>query len=389
MTEKVRIREGSETLQQSALHDFPWPETDPQEVEQQTMQWGPEASSLLDAATGNFRFSWERFHKETRDMTVAEKVWFLLTAGAFNFNGVVAVREEKLWRERVARTVERGEAVEIAYPLVCKIDNPAKRMTLVNMTAGERAIVRFFRTLGGLVREIYTPGIRIHVLSDASLYNNALCVPMPAAYAYMREFAALVQEEGAADTIEVHDYAELLAPHYREYEERYSANYRELAGAAMAEATLGSLPTSVRTNVNTRRLGLSFEELKRLFGPRQVHFTAVRTELDQQARFALLEQLAVKMACVELDLPSRLWPEHIRATCHKGLKDGRAVLGLRCYPEYYACSRLLPYHGMPLIEPDSKGRPRLTIAPEISLRGNAELVRVVNDLQEPVLYLGR
>lgn len=87
-----------------------------------------------------------------------------------------------------------------------------------------------------------------------------------------------------------------------------------------------------------------------------------------------------------MDLPSRLWPNHVRATCHKGVKDGRNVLGLRPYPEYYVRSRLLPYQGMPLIEMSSKGKNRLVIAPEVSLRGDSRLVRVMNSEGEPVLY---
>jgi hypothetical protein len=386
MIEKVNTQPGSEVLQASALHDFPWPEDDPGLVEQEVAVWGPEYSALLDSAVGNFRFDMDRFLKQTGDLAVADRVWRLLSAGAFNFNGVEAARAEKFWRDRVALAIEGGEPIQIAYPLVCKIDNPAKRMTLVNCTAGERGMVRFFRTLALLVKAIYEPGVRIHVLSDATLYNGALFVPPPSAYAYIGDFAALIVEEGAGGMVQVHDYSAVLAPFYREFEERYSVHYHELAAAPIASAAMGSLPTSVRTNVNTRRLGLGYEELKALFGPRQVLFTPLRGELDQQARFALMEQLAVKMACTDLDVPGRVWPNHVRATCHKGLKEGRAVLGLRCYPEYYAFSRLLPYHGMPMIEPDRRGAPRLFIVPEISLRGERDLVRVLNCAGEPVLY---
>ena len=386
MTKEVKMQLGAETLQASALHDFPWPETDPSLVEQSTVQWGPKFSALLDRAVANVRFSREQFQKETGGKSVAERVWHLLSAKAFNFNGVEAVRGEGIWRGRVAECVAQGVPIEIAYPLVCKIDNPAKRMTLVNITAGERANVRFFHALAGLVRAIYAPGLQIHVLSDATLYNGALFVPPPSAYAYMSEYAALIAEEGAGESVVLHDYAELLAPYYREFEELYGRHYRELAAVPFAGQSLGSLPTSVRTNVNTRRLGLSFAQLKELFGPRQVMYTPERVELDQQARFALMEQLAIKMACVDLDLPGRLWPNHIRATCHRGLKNGTAVLGLRCYPEYYGSSRLLFYHGMPLLEPDSRGVSRLTIVPEVSLRGEGGLVRVLNGEAEPVLY---
>jgi hypothetical protein len=69
------------------------------------------------------------------------------------------------------------------------------------------------------------------------------------------------------------------------------------------------------------------------------------------------------------------------------MKQGRSVLGLRCYPEYYAASRLLPYHGMPLIHRGKNGSPKLVIEPEVSLRSREDLLRILNDRQEPVLYV--
>src|SRR5207302_11078785 len=157
----------------------------------------------------------------------------------------------------------------------------------------------------------------------------------------------------------------------------------------MDEKSMTSLPTSMRASLNSRRLGLEYSDLLEIFGPRQVRFRAIRREIDELAAFALREQLAIKLACDELNASERVWPGHIRASCHRGKKNGRAVLGLRCYPEYYRSSRLLPYHGMPLIQPEDHGKPRLTILPEISLRGREDLTRVVNEIGEPVLYLSR
>ena len=155
------------------------------------------------------------------------------------------------------------------------------------------------------------------------------------------------------------------------------------------ESSLGSLPTSVRASINTRRLGLDYGQLQKMFGPDQTRLLTVRAEIDSQAILALKEQLAIKMACDKLNLPERLWPKHVRASCHRGTKSGRPVLGLRCYPEYYGASKLLPYHGMPLIEPDSRAKPRLVVQPEISLRGRADLTRVLNEDGDPVLYVDR
>ena len=134
-------------------------------------------------------------------------------------------------------------------------------------------------------------------------------------------------------------------------------------------------------------MGLKYQELQSLFGPDQTKFLPVRSSIDQMAMFALQEQLAIKMACDHLNVPRLVWRNHLRASCHRGLKSGVAVIGLRCYPEYYGFSKLLPYHGMPLIETDKKGVPRLVVEPEVSLRGRDDLVRITDESGDPVLYL--
>lgn len=386
MTPKVTFKLGSEVLQASALHNFFWPDQDPEKVVQSTRFWSEAESDLLNRAVGNYSCSMEQFQKDTRTFSVAERIWRLITSKAFNFNGVESVRNETFWLDRVRASVIVNEPIVVAYPLVCKINNPAKRISLIGFTAGERAIIRFFKDIGRLVRTIYEPGIRIRILSDATLYNGALQVPPPSAYHYMSEFARIVAEDGASDSVELLDYTAALAPFHRDFEVLYNQHYTALAAAPLSVDGLGSLPTSVRTNINTRRYGFTYYDLFSLFGPRQVKFLPARAEIDQQAIFALREQLAIKMACVDLDLPGRLWPRHIRATCHKGTKDERHVLGLRPYPQYYAASKLLPYHGMPLIESSEGGAPRLLIVPEISLRGDPGLVRVIGENGDPLMY---
>lgn len=386
----VKNNLGTEVWSASALHHAAWPDSDPSGSSQPEARWDESHSELLRQAVENFELNPAAFLAKTAGMEAGDRLWSLLTHRAFNFNGS-SVRTEGHWVERVRGALRRGEPVQIAYPLVCKIGNPAKRMTLVGTTAGERATVRFFKRIGELAKAIYPPGIVVNVLSDATLYNGALQVPPPSAYAYMKDFGALIDEEGAGGSIRLHDYSELLAPYYREFEAAYTQAYRYLGSptdVTLDETARTSLPTSIRASLNSRRLGLDYGSLRNLFGPHQVEFEPVRRVLDVQAEQALREQLAIKLACDQLDLPDRLWPDNVRATCHRGPKHGRAVLGLRCYPEYYGRSKLLPYHGMPLIEVPGEGSPKLSILPEISLYGRDDLTRVVDARGEPVLYIG-
>src|SRR5262249_47441846 len=124
---------------------------------------------------------------------------------------------------------------------------------------------------------------------------------------------------------------------------------------------LPTLRRSVRCSVNTRRFQLKHDDHRRLFGPAKWRTTdhpyadAIETMTD----IAFKELITIRLACGAVDISTRLWPNALRATCHKGQKNGRWAIGLRPYPEYYGSCKLLPYHGMPVITRDSKGKPKL------------------------------
>ena len=381
MVTTMTALEGHEVLQRSNLDRYPWPET--LAANQITRLWTPQDGLAVAAAATRIPLDIERVIAATSHLATPDRILWILSHDAVNFNGVTAVRNEPKWRDRLAACVERGESIPIAYPLFCAIANPAKQITRPGAHAGELASLHWFRHVDSLVRAVYEPGLIIHILSDATLYNNELQNTLAFAYGYIDQAREMVGEAGAAHCVRIHDYAALLAPFAREFDRLYNGFYARLSAG---DQTLISAPDrerlirSIRASVNTERLGLTYEDCGALFGPGGVHPLAPRVEAMAQA--ALLDQIAVKLACVQLDLPERLWPGHIRASCHKGLKSGVAVVGLRVYPEYYKRSKLLPYHGKPLLRADG----RLVVEPEFLPRSRADLVRVENEHGQSLLY---
>lgn len=389
---QLNLLEGVEVLQQSSLDKFPWPLSE-NTVPQPARLWTHEDDVAVAKAARHIKLTADRFQSQTRDLSPAARIQWLLSHDDINFNGVVAVRQEPKWAERLERLVTKGEPIPIPYPLFCAIANPAKQLTRPGPNAGELAAIHWFRHVDELARAAYAPGLRIHILSDATLYNNALQNTLAFANAYIAKARTMVVEAGAAHCVTVHDYAQLLAPQAREFDALYNGFYRRmLAGdeTLISADDRRRLLRSVRASVNTERFGLSFADQRALFGPEPDPSHPLAAEVERMAQSALRDQLAVKLSCVELNLPERLWPDHIRASCHKGLKSGVAVVGLRVYPEYYRRSQLLPYHGKPLVRADGRvvvrADGRVVVQPEFMLRWRAELTRVENEHGEAVLY---
>jgi hypothetical protein len=210
--------------------------------------------------------------------------------------------------------------------------------------------------------------------------------------AYQGAVARRVQSLEASDVITVYDYAEMLLKHcgddYRNlyYNIGHKAWTGKIEELLPAGVDIPTLRRSVRCSVNTRRFQLRHDEHRRLFGPLEWRDTThpFFQTIEQLTEIAFREVVTIRLACGQIDLASRVWPDALRATCHKGPKNGRWAIGLRPYPEYYGRCKLLPYHGMPLIQRNSKGKPTLEISPEVLLRCRNDLVRVSTDGREEV-----
>lgn len=258
-------------------------------------------------------------------------------------------------------------------------------------TGAERITLLFFQHLAGLVSELHSPGLVIHVLCDALLYNSVYTNSPVEAAAYLRELQGWTTSMNGTSTIRIHDFAQLLGEFRSQFQAAYLETHRRLREdptSVVPPAEYTNLLKSIRANINTRPLGLSYAELKAVFGPDQDPSLPAWQEVTAMARRALHEKLAVKEAVYATRAAEMLFPNALRATVHKGLNHGRAVLGLRPYPEYYRSSRILPYHGVALLEPQA-GSWKATIHPEVALRGRLDLTRVVTPEGTTSFYLAR
>ncbi len=378
---RSRIYEpGAEIFARCYLAQAAWPETDPRLVPQSTVPLGPEQMALLTSAAENIPFRLDGFKSARRHQSCHEQLHGLLNHDAFQFQAKEPFRAEPLWKDRIQRAVEAGRPVELVYPLFTKEGCAAKIMDASGPTGAEWITLLFFRHLNELARQIYPPGLVLHVLCDALLYNSAYRNSPVEAAAYLTELRSMVLAISVSPGIQVHDYAELLGPFRAKFQAVYHETHRRLRedpAAVIPREEYLSLLKSIRANINTRPMGLDYSELKAVFGPVQDPSHPAWEEVTRMAQAALCEKLAIKEAAYATQAIDGLFPQALRCTVHKGLKQGRAVLGLRTYPEYYRSSRILPYHGVARLQSDGN-RWKATVLPEIMLRGRPELTRVLS-----------
>src|SRR5882724_11851953 len=91
----------------------------------------------------------------------------------------------------------------------------------------------------------------------------------------------------------------------------------------------------------------------------------------------LPRKLAIRYAArtFERELRAARFPDATRVTCHIH-RGERLTLGLRSYTDFQRTSKLLPYHGVPLVSRDGS-RLRLAVYAEVQLRSRCDLVRIV------------
>jgi len=375
--------------QPSSIEDFPWPISDPRGITQRTRPKVSEDDHLVDACLSEIRNSVPAILSEATKLhrSTSETIVHILGSRRFQMNPVTQVRSEREWIDRVEYCVEHGEPISIVYPLFCVIPCAPKRYETIGPTAGEDCTIRFFGLIDSVIKEVYAPGICICALADAKLFSDAFATPKADVDAYQEGLEKHIVNLGAQDYLKLYDYEDLLKS---SCDEEYNSLLEEECYLArqghfddvLPGTNLDGLRKSVRASINTRSLPLSHYDHLALFGPKEYRDSSdpYYDLVEQLTDVALAKYVAIRASCDKVDIATRLWPHALRATCHKGTRNGRWPLGLRPYPEYFSSCKLLPYHGMPRIVSGKHGT-KLEILPEVMLRGDESLIRVESEGQ--------
>lgn len=383
-TQSQRIN-GEIITRSSIPADFIWPEGDPRYAQQATRLLQPGDSSLIFAASQSPHFDTEAFKHQTRTLKKELKIIELLNHRAFQFNSRRRFRECGDWLQRAASAISDNRPLQILVLAFCVIGNPAKRVEAIEITAAEDVTLLHLANFARLVREIHPPGARIHVVSDSNFYTGPLGVTPVEAQYYLFALRKRVAELQTDDALEIHDMVDFLTDNASLFQKRFahwrSAYLRDPHCDGVSHAEYLRWQTSMRDAIDTRKMDLSYKELMEMYGGTD---TNGAHEINRQIQVSLAEYRAIKSAARDIDWERRFFPKAIRATIHT---KALPVLGLRLYPEYKLASRLLPYHGVPILEPsDMNSGTRMRIAHEITVIGNPIFRRVVDQEGHTIFY---
>ena len=379
----IDVGRDGEIITNSVLTKYDWPLVDPRLGAIKERILSAEDANMLSAACEPYRFNLRSFITASNGSSVSVVLLELFNHRAFQFNCRERFRQCAAIVGQIDAACEECRPIEIVIPIFCVIGNPVKRLQPTLVTAGEEVSLRYLGEIAKIVQTIYPIGVIFHVVSDSTFYALPFGVTSVEAQNYIRSLRNCVASLGLDHCINVHDMSDIMAPHLDRFQERFNYWWRKLLRDPFADGiskvSYGQWLASAMASINTRRMGLDYEEMRAIFGgASQISQGNDKAgKIYKMAQKGLAEYRSLKAAIADIQWNALCFPGAIRATIHT---KGSPVLGLRIYPEYKYCSTLLPYHGIAVLTYSEKaGRYRMSIQPELLVLGRHNVVRVVNN----------
>jgi hypothetical protein len=380
------VARNGEIINRATLYCYPQlPLDDPRLWPQTARPFGSDDRRTLEECALPARINWTRFRTECANLPPEVQIASLLNHRALQFNSRRRFADSNHYIHRIKAACLSGSPIRVVIPIFCVIANPLKRFRHISITAGEMVTLRTLSNISGMIAEIYPPGLVFEVVSDAMFYATPFGVHLADAAIYLQQLRRTARALGG-DRVRLHDMSELLADHAPEFGKRYE---RWLCRYTHNELCDGTSQSSLDVWLESMQACLNVSQYKHDYNWLRETFSSPANRLDAnplrvRARAALLKYRALKAAASDVGWEERVFPGALRATIHT---KSIPVLGLRLYPEYKFRSRLLPYHGVPLIQHSVKtGLRRMVIEPEMYLACRSELTRVVDNTGGTVFY---
>lgn len=375
---QVPVELSGEIISRSQIgSDFIWPKLDPRSQWQPIRSYEAGDDVRVRHLSSSTHFDMSAFLEKTKHLDLTSRILELLNHNAFQFNSRKKFRECEQWRQRISQACEKGDPIEVLILAFCVISNPTKRVQPTEVTTAEDVSLLHLDQIARHVASIYPPGAVFQVISDSTFYALPLGVTSVEAQNYLVRLRQRTEELQIANTIKIHDITDYLACHNQLFHDRFEFWRTKFLSDPLSHDLLPDeyqrWHASMRTTLNSRRMGFDYEQLAALFS---ADSGTSPGSLDESATLALAEYRALKAAAADTNWEGRYFPHAIRATIHV---KKIPVLGLRLYPEYKQGSRLLPYHGIAVVYPgENDGAERMEILQEITVIGNPAYTRVVD-----------
>jgi pyoverdine/dityrosine biosynthesis protein Dit1 len=157
-----------------------------------------------------------------RRAPAAEAILRLLNHWAFQFNSRRRFHECGKWSENIKVAIQANRAVEIMIPAFFVIANPIKRIDGHAITAAEDVSLLHLANLARFIKQIHSPGLVIHIVSDSNFYALPLGLTAVEAQRYFHQLRCRVCELKIDEALKVHDMVDLLLDHASLFRDRFA-----------------------------------------------------------------------------------------------------------------------------------------------------------------------
>ncbi len=294
-------RSRGEIITRSSLPaGFIWPAYDPRSSSQPCRARADADWDLIRCSSCSPYFERDALRFTARQTPAAEAILQLLNHWAFQFNSRRRFLECEKWSRYIKIAIQANRAVEIMIPAFCVIANPIKRIDGHAITAAEDVSLLHLANLARFIKQIYSPGLIIHIVSDSNFYALPLGLTAVEAQRYFQQLRCRVCELKLDETLKVHDMVDLLLDHASLFRERFvywRATYlHDPLCDGISAIEYMRWQSSTLNSINTQKLGLDYRELAVIFDPLA---TPRADDYDHHASIALAEYRAMKAAAAD------------------------------------------------------------------------------------------
>lgn len=250
-------------------------------------------------------------------------------------------------------------------------------MNPTTLTFAESCTLQSLQNIADLCKQSISIDLNFQIIADATFYVRPLGSDPVVSAQYLKDISQYIHTNELLN-LHIHDMCDMATHDLNKFESSYIEIYQRLLadpGHALNQKEHKSWIGAMAATITTRDISAPYQDIVRTF--RDNDFTTpFGKRVVRRTEKAFIDYRSLKYAMSTLEWENEYFPDSIRATIHQKDQD---VLGLRIYPQYKRLSRLLPYHGVAVLQNNDNKNPQMLIEPEINVISQERVTRYINN----------
>ncbi|WP_201585682.1 L-tyrosine/L-tryptophan isonitrile synthase family protein [Psychrobacter sp. HII-4] len=365
--------------------NYEWPDSLPHLSQQLPKNKSEEDRKFLLKECSVYRdFDPTKFYNSYKNHSKEQFIIEFLNHHAFQFNSRRRFRESLKIQTTVKKVLKKSTPLDIVIPIFCVIGNLAKRIEPTTVTFAEACSLQSLQNISKLFLDMTSVELRFQIIADSNFYVRPLGSDPVISSKYLDDLKKY-SKENELENLYIHDMCDMAKHDIKKFEDSYMRMYEKLSvdsSYGLDNSEHKAWISAMAGTITTRDIIAPYEVIVKTFRDSDFSSTFGR-EVLRRTEKAFIDYRALKYAMSQLAWEERYFPNSIRATIHQKKQD---VLGLRIYPEYKKASKLLPYHGIAVLE-KINDRYSMLIHPEINIASKNEVERYINNYNFSDFYI--